>query len=113
MLYRRDYFCRIHNETMKRQLVKLPMEKYVEPIIQHQLPERTQLQEIMCDLSKDGSTYGIVARRIHAINIMIALSCRQEPPRLKVHPIDSHQRYPSDATEVPEPFPFVCKRRNV
>lgn len=108
--YRRDYFYRIHNETMKRQLEKLSPEEYVEPIIQHQLPERTQLQEIMCDLSKDGSTYGIVARRIHAINIMIALSCRQEPPRLKVHPIDSHQRYPSEATEVPEPFPLVCKK---
>ena len=65
--YRRDYFYRIHNETMKRQLEKHPTETYVEPIIQHQLPERTQLQEIMCDLSKDGSTYSIVARRIRAI----------------------------------------------
>ena len=91
---------------MKRQLEKLLTETYVE----HQLPERTQLQEIIYDLSKDGSTYGIVARRIHAINIMIALSCRQEPPRLKGPLIDSHQRYPSEAAEVPEPFPLVYKK---
>lgn len=87
--FRRDYFHRIHNETMKRQLEKLLVEEYVEPVVQHQLLERTQLQHILCDLSKDGDTHSLVTRRVRAINAMIALSCRQEVQRPRVHIIKS------------------------
>jgi hypothetical protein len=34
---RKDYFFRIHNEMMKRQLVEEEEEKDIEPVIQHQL----------------------------------------------------------------------------
>jgi hypothetical protein len=44
MAYRNDYFFRIHNEMMKRQLNKTVVEEEdVEPVIQYQLEERTQL----------------------------------------------------------------------
>jgi hypothetical protein len=42
--YRKDYFFCIHNEMMKRQLDKTVEEEDVEPVIQHQLEERTRLQ---------------------------------------------------------------------
>jgi Tfp pilus assembly protein PilO len=69
--YRRDYFHRIHNEEMERQLKKVVKDEYVEPIILHQLPERTQLQEVICDLSKDLTTDEFVSCRIRAINLTI------------------------------------------
>jgi hypothetical protein len=78
--YRRDYFYRIHNEELEKILKKVTVvtPTYVEPVVKHQLPERTQLQEIMCDLSKDLNPPDIVIRRIHAIDTMVALSRRQE-----------------------------------
>ncbi|QSZ31844.1 hypothetical protein DSL72_001413 [Monilinia vaccinii-corymbosi] len=76
--FRRDYFDRIHDEELKRQLKKVPTNEYVEPIVHHQLPERTRLQEVLCDLSRDLSPSDIVSRRIRAIDLMIALSYRQE-----------------------------------
>jgi hypothetical protein len=43
--YRRQYFYRIHNEELQRQLNKIETAVYVEPVIHHQLPERILLQE--------------------------------------------------------------------
>jgi hypothetical protein len=54
--------------------------KDVEPIIGHQLEERTRLQQVLCDLSKDLSPQAIVARKVIAIDLMIALASRQEAP---------------------------------
>lgn len=46
--------------------------------IEHQLEERTQLQLVLCDLSKDISPQAIVARKVSAINLQIALASRKE-----------------------------------
>ncbi|KFZ13518.1 hypothetical protein V501_03674 [Pseudogymnoascus sp. VKM F-4519 (FW-2642)] len=60
--YRKDYFFRIHNEMMKMLLKRQPnktvveeeeKKEDVEPVIKHQLAERTQLQQILCDFSQD------------------------------------------------------------
>jgi hypothetical protein len=58
---------------MERQLNRIEAEKYVAPIIQHQLLERTQLQVVICDFCTDLSIKDIVKRRIRATNLMIAL----------------------------------------
>ncbi len=55
---RKHYFFYIHNEMMKRQLNRplhrtMVEEEEAEPIIEHQLKEQTQLQLVLCDLSKD------------------------------------------------------------
>ncbi|RAL59974.1 hypothetical protein DID88_000600 [Monilinia fructigena] len=76
--FRRDYFDRIHDEELERQLKKVSTNEYVEPIVHHQLPERTRLQEVLCDLSRDKSPSDIVDCRIRTIDLMVALSCRQE-----------------------------------
>jgi hypothetical protein len=77
---RKDYFYRIHNEMMKRQLQRHldtvgdedPGEP--EPVVQNQLEERIRVQEVLCDLSKDLSFKDIVARKVMAINRMVALA---------------------------------------
>jgi len=50
----------------------------VEPVIEHQLAERTQLQQILCDFSRDLSPQDIVSRKAAAIDLMVALASRQE-----------------------------------
>ncbi|PQE34085.1 hypothetical protein CJF32_00010762 [Rutstroemia sp. NJR-2017a WRK4] len=51
--FQRDYFDYIYNEELERQFKKVPINKYIEPIIHYQLPERTRLQEVFYNLSKD------------------------------------------------------------
>ncbi|PVH72161.1 hypothetical protein DL98DRAFT_553311 [Cadophora sp. DSE1049] len=106
--YRKDYFFRIHNEMMKRQLKReqhlTTVEedvKDVEPGIEHQLEERTQLQQVLCDLSIDLSPQEVVARKILAINLMIALASRQE---LQTHkPRSTRAPQPALKKITPEP----------
>ena len=80
--HRKDYFFYIHNEMMKRQLNRqlneTVVEEEAEPVIEHQLEERTRLQLVLCDLSKDLSPQAIVARKVLAINLQIALASRKE-----------------------------------
>jgi hypothetical protein len=83
--HRKDYFFYIHNEMMRRQLnrplnetVVEEEEEEAEPVIEHQLEERTRLQLVLCDLSKDLSPQALVARKVFAINLQIALASRQE-----------------------------------
>jgi hypothetical protein len=80
--HRKDYFFYIHNEMMKRQLNrplnKTALEEEAEPVIEHQLEERTQLQLILCDLSKELSSQAIVTRKVYTINLQIALASRKE-----------------------------------
>jgi hypothetical protein len=58
--HRKDYFFYIYNKIIKRQLNrplnKTVVEKEAKPIIEHQLKERTHLQLVLCDLSKDLSS---------------------------------------------------------
>jgi len=118
---RKDYFFRIHNEMMKRQLDReqhLPTVerdvKDVEPGIEYQLEERKRLQEVLCDLSKDLSPHEVVARKILAINLMIALASRQE---LQTHqPRSTRAPQPALKQVTPEPplqlkeFPTLCEK---
>lgn len=79
--YRRQYFYRIHNEELQRQLNRVETKEYVEPVIHHQLLERTQLQEVICHFPKNLSPEDVVQRRIHAIDLMVALCSRREAPK--------------------------------
>ncbi|PVH69879.1 hypothetical protein DL98DRAFT_578123 [Cadophora sp. DSE1049] len=79
--HRKDYFFYIHNEMMKRQLnrpLNETVEEAAEPVIEHQLEERTRLQLVLCDLSKDLSPQAIVARKVSTVNLQIALVSRKE-----------------------------------
>ncbi|APA11274.1 hypothetical protein sscle_07g060440 [Sclerotinia sclerotiorum 1980 UF-70] len=109
--FRRDYFDRIHDEELERQLKKVPTNEYVEPVVHHQLPERTRLQEVLCDLSRDMSPSDIVSRRIRTIDLMVALSYRQEQ---EVQHSNHSSRESSEFSEeqplCKDPFPLLCKK---
>ena len=123
--YRKDYFYQIHNEMMKRQLQrhldKTVVEEDVEdvePVIEHQLEERTRLQQVLCDLSKDLSPQAIVSRKVSAINCMIALASRQELQTRKPRSAPSYKdplKEESLASALdpflpPSKFPLVCEK---
>jgi hypothetical protein len=59
---------------IKRQLDKTIEEEDIELIIEHQLEEQTQLQQILCDFSRDLKPQDIVCWKVLAINLMIALA---------------------------------------
>jgi hypothetical protein len=92
------------------------VEEEVEPVVEHQLEERTQLQEILCDFSKDLSPQDIVSRKVFAINLMTALASRQEfqthKPRLAPAPqvLIKKERPDPDPFPQPHEFPLVCEK---
>jgi hypothetical protein len=101
---------------MKRQLNKSVVEEEVELIVEHQLEERTQLQEVLCDFLKDLSPQDIVSRKVFAINLMTALASRQEfqthKPRLALAPQVLIKKECLDPEPFPQPpeFPLVCEK---
>jgi hypothetical protein len=119
--YRKDYFFQIHNEMMKRQLNKQQNEavveevEEVEPVIEHQLAERTQLQQIF---SRDLSPQGIVSRKVSAINLFVALASRQElqtrqPRSAPAYKGSLKEESPApalDPSPPPSKFPLVCEK---
>jgi len=113
--FRRDYIFRFHNEQMKRQLTKTTVANaYVEPVVQHQLEERTQLQRILCDFSTDLSIKDIIGRKIRAINLMVALASRQEAQKPRSSsayeaPVKEESPRP-DPFPAPAEFPVVCHK---
>jgi hypothetical protein len=113
--YRKDYFFRIYNEIMKRQLEKTIEEEDVEPIIQHQLEERTRLQQILCDFSRDLKPQDIVSRKVLAIDLIVALASRQEfqarKPRLAPASQVLIKKEPDPESFLqPHDFPLVCQK---
>ncbi|PQE34082.1 hypothetical protein CJF32_00010770 [Rutstroemia sp. NJR-2017a WRK4] len=109
--FRRDYFEHIHNKELERQLKKVPTNKYIEPIVCHQLPERTRLQQVLCNLSRDMNQSDIVSRRICAIDLIVALSYRQEQ---ETRYSNRSSRASSESSEeqslCEDPFPLLCKK---
>jgi len=118
--YRKDYFFRVHNEMMKMQLDPSMIEEPgVEPMVQHQLEERTRLQEVLCNFSMELTPQGIVARKVAAISLMVALASRREcqtrQPRQRPDaykdPVKQESPFPeAHPLPPPDPFPLVCKK---
>ncbi len=110
---------------MKRQLNR-PLNKTVveeeeaEPVIEHQLEERTRLQLVLYDLSKDLSPQAIVARKVYAINLQIALASRKELLTRQQRSAPAYKDPLKEESPVPAPaldpflpaskFPLVCEK---
>ncbi|KAH8586626.1 hypothetical protein B0O99DRAFT_602324 [Bisporella sp. PMI_857] len=125
-VYRKDYFFQIYNEIMKKQLQrhldKTVVEKdaknakNVEPVVEHQLEKRTQLQQVFCDFFKHFSFYAIVARKVSAINLIVTLASRQKfqtrKPRSALAFKDLVKKVFSALNLFlpPDEFPIVCKK---
>jgi hypothetical protein len=119
--FRKDYFFRVHNEMMKKQLHRQSSNAAGDkeddtPLLQYQLNERNQLQRILCDFSKKQNQQDIVSRKISAINLMVALASRQEvqtrKPRLALILKDTDKKESPAPASSPSPdeFPVVCAK---
>jgi hypothetical protein len=113
--FKRDYIFRFHNELMKRQLDKTRVaDVYVEPVVQHQLEERTRLQRILCDFSMDLDMKDIISRKIRAINLMVALASKQETQRQRPSPACEapvkEESPDPDPSPTPVEIPLVCNK---
>jgi hypothetical protein len=95
---------------MERQLNGTKVEKYVAPVIRHQLPERTQLQEVVCDFHNGLSVEDVVKRRIRAINLMIALGAWQEVRPRKERLITPEDYVKEESLADADCFPLICKK---
>lgn len=118
--YRKDYDFRAHNEMMKMQLNPSAIQESssCRPIIQHQLIERTQLQQVLCDFSKNLTSQEVISRKVAAIKLWIALASRRElqthQPRRPPAACENtaiKQEPPSPAPQPQlEEFPLICKK---
>jgi hypothetical protein len=77
-VYRKEWFFNSHNEIMARQRDHAAADEYIPPVVHHQLPERTRLQEALSDTRRDLPVQVIVERWVRVINLMVALAARQE-----------------------------------
>lgn len=111
--YRKNYFDRRHTKEIERQLNGIKGQKYIEPVVQHQLDERTQLQHIFCDSRQDLGEQEILQRRLETIDLMTALCRRREVqchktratrPRLATKAEEATQ------VDLIDPFPLICQK---
>ncbi|KAH7418717.1 hypothetical protein BKA64DRAFT_730274 [Cadophora sp. MPI-SDFR-AT-0126] len=79
--FRADYFRRRPIEDIERQNSGQQEEEYTEPVVEHQIPERAQLAEFICNHVTGLTPQEIVARRIHFAGLMLGLCRRREVPR--------------------------------
>ena len=108
--FRADYFRRRPIEDIERQNSGQQEEEYTEPVVEHQIPERAQLAELICNHVTGITPQEIVARRIHFASLMLGLCRRREVPRryrLRVAlPQPPLIKEESPAPDL-EPFPLV------
>jgi hypothetical protein len=109
--YRADYFRRRPTEDIERQNSGQQEEEYIEPVVEHQIPERMQLAELICTHVADITPQDIVKRRIHSAGLMLALCHRREVPRRYRLRVTLPPR-PLVEEELPylEPFPLVLAK---
>lgn len=72
----------MHKEELERQLSGIDIEDKFEPAVEHQLADRTYLQQILCHFSTDMGLREITARKIQAIDAMVRLAGCCEARRL-------------------------------
>ena len=113
---RKDWFYNSHNDVMARQLNGTAADEYVKPVVQHQLPERTRLQGVLCDSRTDLSIKDIMKRRVRAINLMVELASREQRQTRKKRSVPPAAPSPRKNLRIPPriliPFPSSARRPN-
>jgi len=82
--YRADYFRRRPTEDIERQNNGEEEEEYIEPVVEHQNPQRTQLVYLICTRIAHITPQDAVSLRIRTADLMKALCCcREVAPRYR------------------------------
>jgi Protein of unknown function (DUF3435) len=71
--YRDEYFRNRPTEDIERQNRGEEEEEYIEPVIEHQIPERAQLANLICTRFADLKPQDAVQLRIRAAKLMLSL----------------------------------------
>lgn len=109
--FRADYFRRRPTEDIEKQNKGVAEEKYIEPVVQHQIPERTVIAELMCTFPKDLTPQEAVQRRIRTIDLMTALCQKREVPcRHRPRAIPPKEPFTKQESLAAELFPLVCMK---
>jgi len=118
--YRKDRELQAYNEMMKMQLNPSTIEEPGErPKVQHQLKERTQLEEVLCDFSRNLTPQETVTRKVAAIILFIALASRQELQTRQSRSAPASKGSLNDESSIPaaaldspplSTFPLVCEK---
>jgi hypothetical protein len=109
--YRADYFRRRPTEDIERQNSGQQEEEYVEPVVEHQIPERTQLAELICTRVTGITPQDIIILRIRSASLMVALCHRCEVPRrYRLQVTLPHRPLIKEGSPDLEPFPLVLAK---
>ncbi|OAF57260.1 hypothetical protein VC83_04818 [Pseudogymnoascus destructans] len=83
--FRDEYFRRRPTEDIERHNNGQHDEEYIEPVVEHQIPQRTQLVDLICARATDITPQNAVKRRIQVAELMLALcKCREAPSRYRL-----------------------------
>jgi Protein of unknown function (DUF3435) len=108
--YRADYFRRRPTEDIERQNKGQEEEEYTEPVVEHQIPQRSLLADLICTRVTDITPQDAIQRRIQTAGlIQVLCGCRELPQRYRLRVILLIQ--PVVKEESPEAdlfFPLVC-----
>ncbi|KFY20821.1 hypothetical protein V491_03397 [Pseudogymnoascus sp. VKM F-3775] len=82
--FRDEYFRRRPTEDIERHNNGQLEEEYIEPVVEYEIPERTQLVKLICPRVADTTPQNAVKRRIQVAELMLALcKCREVPSRYR------------------------------
>jgi hypothetical protein len=83
--YRDEYFRRRPTEDIEKHNNGRQEEEYIEPVVEHQIPQRTQLADLICPRVTGITLQNAVKRRIQVAELMLALcKCREVPSRYRL-----------------------------
>ncbi len=113
--YRDDYFRRRPTEDIERRNSGQGEEEYIEPVVEHQIPQRTQLADLICPRITNIAPQNAVKRRIQIAELMMALcKCREVPSRYRLRvglpPPTIFQEESPEVGPLDPIFPLVCSK---
>ncbi len=83
--YRTDYFRRRPTKDIESQNRGHEEEEYIEPAVEHQIPNRTLLSALLCTRVTNITAHDAVNRRIQAAELMRTLcGCREVASRYRL-----------------------------
>jgi hypothetical protein len=108
--YRADYFRRRPTEDIERQNRGQEEEEYTEPVVEHQIPQRSLLADLICTRVTDITPQDAVQRRIQTAGLMQVLcGCRELPRRYRLRVTLPAQPVVKEESPEADPFfPLVC-----
>jgi hypothetical protein len=109
--YQADYFRRRPTEDIERQNSGQEEEEYIEPAVEHQIPQRTELVDLICTRIADITPQDAVRRRIQTADLMQALcGCREVASRYRLRVALPPALVIKEESPAIEPFPLICEK---